>query len=135
MAVGETVEVAGYQFKLLGIQSVSGPNYDAARGEFELSKNGKVLRTLEPEKRNYRSSAMPMTETAIDSGITRDVYVSMGESLDEGRAWAVRVYYKPFVTWIWVGCLFMALGGALAAADRRYRFKIRQSAAVQGAAA
>jgi len=135
MAVGETVEVAGYQFKLLGIQSVSGPNYAAARGEFELSKNGKVLRTLEPEKRNYRSSAMPMTETAIDSGITRDVYVSMGESLDEGRAWAVRVYYKPFVTWIWVGCLFMALGGALAAADRRYRFKIRQSAAVQGAAA
>jgi cytochrome c-type biogenesis protein CcmF len=135
MAVGETVEVAGYQFKLLGIQSVSGPNYDAARGEFELSRDGKVLRTLEPEKRNYRSSAMPMTETAIDSGITRDVYVSMGESLDEGRAWAVRVYYKPFVTWIWVGCLFMALGGALAAADRRYRFKIRQSAAVQGAAA
>jgi len=135
MQVGDTVEVAGYEFKLMGIQSVSGPNYDAARGEFSLSKDGKLLRTLEPEKRNYHSSSMPMTETAIDSGLTRDVYVSMGESLDDGKAWAVRVYYKPFVTWIWVGCLFMALGGALAAADRRYRFRIRQSAAVQGATA
>jgi cytochrome c-type biogenesis protein CcmF len=76
---------------------------------------------------------MPMTETAIDSGFTRDVYVSLGERL-EGQgataAWSVRVYYKPFVAWIWGGCLLMALGGGIAAGDRRYRLKRRQAAAI-----
>ena len=96
------------------------------------------LRELHPEKRNYFSSQMPMTETAIDTGFTRDLYVSLGEPLDpQGSAWSVRVYYKPFVMWIWGGCLLMALGGAVAAADRRYRLKQRSAAAVvqQGAAA
>jgi cytochrome c-type biogenesis protein CcmF len=71
---------------------------------------------------------MPMTEAAIDASLTRDVYVSLGEPL-EGEAWAVRVYFKPFVDWIWGGCLLMALGGLLAASDRRYRIKVGQSAA------
>ena len=93
-------------------------------------QDGKLLKTLQPEKRTYFSSTMPMTEAAIDSGLTRDVYVSLGEKLDDGPnpAWAMRVYHKPFVTWIWVGCLIMALGGGMAALDRRYRKKLAQGA-------
>jgi cytochrome c-type biogenesis protein CcmF len=126
MAVGDTVEVAGYTFRLMSIREVSGPNYTADRGVLELSHNGRLLRTLEPEKRAYISSSMPMTETAIDSNLVRDVYVALGERLQDGPspAWAIRVYHKPFVTWIWYGCLLMALGGAIAALDRRYRRKI-----------
>jgi cytochrome c-type biogenesis protein CcmF len=89
-----------------------------------------LLKTLFPEKRDYGPSSMPMTEAAIDSSFTRDVYVSLGEPLEDDKengAWAVRVYYKPFVDWIWGGCVLMALGGLLAAADRRYRLKARYS--------
>jgi len=106
----------------------------------ELSRDGQVLNRLHPEKRNYASSQMPMTETAIDSGLTRDLYVSLGEPLEAGpggqaAAWSVRVYYKPFVIWIWLGCLLMAAGGALAASDKRYRLKLKQrvSAPLSGA--
>jgi cytochrome c-type biogenesis protein CcmF len=137
MAVGDTVTLGGYDLRLLGVSQVPGPNYVAHRGEFQLARNGKALRTLYPEKRAYFSSSMPMTETAIDTGLTRDLYVSLGEQLDghgATAAWSVRVYYKPFVTWIWSGCLLMALGGGLAAADRRYRLK-RHQAVLQGAAA
>jgi cytochrome c-type biogenesis protein CcmF len=132
MTIGDTVEVAGYTFKLTGISEVAGPNYNADRGVVELIKNGKVLRTLEPEKRTYFSSTMPMTETAIDSNLVRDVYVALGERLQDGAspAWAMRVYHKPFVTWIWGGCLLMALGGAMAALDRRYRRKALASKAL-----
>src|SRR4029453_13924290 len=99
-------------------------SYAALRGEMELSRDGRVLRTLTPEKRSYFSSQMPMTETAIDTGLTRDVYVSLGErpSRPAGAgAGGGGVYYKPFVIWIWSGCLLMAIGGALAVVDRRYR--------------
>jgi len=131
MTIGDTVEVAGYTFRLIGISEVPGPNYTADRGVVELSQNGKLLRTLKPEKRTYFSSSMPMTETAIDSNLLRDVYVALGERLDDGpnAAWAVRVYHKPFVIWIWGGCLFMAIGGAMAALDKRYRRKAAASAA------
>jgi len=137
MAVGDTVTLGGYTVRLKGVKQVPGPNYMAQRGDIELSKNGEVLRTLNPEKRSYFSSQMPMTETAIDSGFTRDLYVSLGEPLDaQGSAWSVRVYYKPFIVWIWGGCLLMALGGGLAASDKRYRLKARNTAAVtQGAPA
>lgn len=126
MAIGDTVEVGGYTFKLTGISQSTGPNYNADVGTVELIQGGRVLKTLHPEKRTYFSSTMPMTEAAIDSGFTRDVYVSLGERLDESAspAWAMRVYHKPFVPWIWVGCLFMALGGGMAALDKRYRKKI-----------
>ena len=120
MEPGDTVLVGGHDFKFMGVREVNGPNYKAARGEFQVSKNGVPGRTLYPEKRNYLSSQMPMTNAAIDAGFTRDVYVSMGEPL-EGKAWAVRVYYKPFVDWIWGGALLMALGGMCAVLDRRYR--------------
>jgi cytochrome c-type biogenesis protein CcmF len=82
--------------------------------------NGKMLRTLYPEKRFYTVQQMPMTEAAIDTGVTRDLYVSLGEPV-EGGAWVVRVYHKPFVDWIWGGAFIMALGGLLAMSDRRYR--------------
>ena len=104
-----------------GVTRVSGPNYEAERGRFVLTRDGQPVGVLQPEKRLYPSlPATPMTEAAIDSGWFGDVYVSLGEAVGDG-AWSVRVYHKPFVTWIWGGCLLMALGAALAALDRRYR--------------
>jgi cytochrome c-type biogenesis protein CcmF len=126
MAMGDVVEVAGYTFRLTNIGQFPGPNFNADRGTVEVTKDDKLIATLKPEKRTYFSSTMPMTETAIDSNLTRDVYVSLGEKLEGPgiEAWAVRVYYKPFVIWIWFGCLFMALGGTMAALDKRYRKKV-----------
>lgn len=126
MTLGDTVEVGGYTFRLTDIKEIPGPNYTADQGSVDVIKGDKVLRTLHPQKRTYFSSTMPMTEAAIDSGLTRDVYVSLGEKLEnEGKpAWAMRVYHKPFVTWIWYGCLLMALGGGMAALDKRYRKKM-----------
>jgi cytochrome c-type biogenesis protein CcmF len=131
MEPGDTTTVGGHEFKFMGVREVPGPNYTAARGEFQVSQNGRPGRTLFPEKRTYKSSTMPMTNAAIDAGFTRDVYVSLGEPL-EGKAWAVRVYYKPFVDWIWAGCLFMALGGLFALADRRYRLQVKSRETVAG---
>jgi cytochrome c-type biogenesis protein CcmF len=125
MAPGDTVTVGGYQIRLMGVGPAQGPNYQAMRGTFELVRNGKVQELMYPEKRNYDSSTMPMTEAAIDAGLTRDIYVSLGEPL-EGNAWAVRVYYKPFVDWIWGGCLLMALGGLFAVMDKRYRLRVKK---------
>ncbi|MGE5865786.1 MAG: heme lyase CcmF/NrfE family subunit, partial [Rhizobacter sp.] len=140
MAPGDTLTVSGYTFRLLGVSEVPGPNYIAQRGEVELSREGEVLRSLYPEKRKYLSSTMPMTEAAIDASLTGDIYVALGEALDGAgaqAAWSLRVYHKPFVDWIWGGCLLMGLGGILAAADRRYRLGKARSAALaaQGAAA
>lgn len=129
MEAGDVVTVGGHEFRFLGMQEVAGPNYDASRGLFEVRVgNGKVS-TLAPEKRRYFSSSMPMTNASIDAGFTRDVYVSLGEPLDGGRAWAVRVYFKPFVDWIWGGCVLMALGGVLAMCDRRYRLRMKSGRA------
>jgi cytochrome c-type biogenesis protein CcmF len=124
MSAGETVQVGGYQIQLQDVKQVPGPNYIAMRGTFLLSKNGGSQTSLYPEKRSYFSSTMPMTEAAIDAGLTRDIYVSLGEELGD-KSWAVRVYYKPFVDWIWGGCLLMALGGVLAISDKRYRMKLK----------
>ena len=127
MLAGDTVHVGGYQIQLKGVSKVPGPNYDAMRGTFLLMKDGNTQATLYPEKRSYFSSTMPMTEAAIDAGLTRDIYVSLGEELND-QSWAVRVYYKPFVDWIWGGCLLMALGGVLAISDKRYRMKLKKVA-------
>jgi len=124
MAPGDTVKNGDYVIRFLGVESAPGPNYTAARGNLELIRNDKVVMSLHPEKRKYLSSAMPLTEAFIDPGFTRDIYVSLGDPLDGGDgAWSVRVYYKPFVSWIWGGALLMAIGGLLAASDRRYRLK------------
>ncbi len=134
MEPGDTVRVSGYDFTMVGVQDVQGPNYVAAQGTFDVHYEGKPVARLHPEKRSYASSAMPMTEAAIDTGFTRDVYVSLGEPL-QGTAWAVRVYFKPFVDWIWGGCVIMALGGLIAMSDRRYRLRIKSRlAGSQGAA-
>jgi cytochrome c-type biogenesis protein CcmF len=124
MNVGDTLQLAGYQFRFDGVTEVPGPNYQALRGSFQVSGKGKNF-ILAPEKRVYRSSRMPMTEAAIDTGFTRDLYVSLGEPLPNG-GWSVRVYFKPFVDWIWAGFLLMGIGGAMAARDRRYRLARRQ---------
>ncbi|MCX7145298.1 MAG: heme lyase CcmF/NrfE family subunit, partial [Sulfuritalea sp.] len=130
MEPGDTVQVGGYGFRLLGVKDAPGPNYRASVGTVELSKDGRVLKTMYPEKRNYFSSQMPMTEAAIDAAFTRDVYVSLGEPLDNTGAWSVRVYYKPFVDWIWGGCLLMGLGGFIAMLDRRYRLRVKAAASL-----
>ena len=127
MLAGETVSVGGYQIQLQSVNKVPGPNYEAMRGTFLLSKNGQLEATMYPEKRSYFSSTMPMTEAAINASLTRDIYVSLGEELGD-TSWAVRVYYKPFVDWIWGGCLLMALGGIFAISDKRYRIKLKKQA-------
>lgn len=135
MSVGDTVVVGGYTFRFQGAEQIRGPNYIAVRGDFDLERDGRPLRKLHPEKRTYASSAMPMTEAAIDSGLLRDVYVSLGEPLDRGNPtgdWTVRVYHKPFVDWIWGGCLLMALGGGIAMLDRRMRTVSRRAEALSG---
>ena len=122
MGVGDVVTIAPYAFRLQGMSEVKGPNYRAVRADVEVLKNGQPIDRLYPEKRRYFSTAMPMTEAAIDTGFMRDLYVSLGDPIDGPTPqWSMRVYYKPFVPWIWAGVLLMVLGGALAAVDRRYR--------------
>ncbi len=125
MAIGDHVSVGGYRFTFRGVTEVQGPNYVAGRGLIEVqSDSGGKPFMMHPEKRLYKVQQMPMTEAAIRSGLTRDLYVSLGEMLDD-KTWTVRVYHKPFVDWIWGGCFIMALGGLLAAADRRYRVPVK----------
>jgi cytochrome c-type biogenesis protein CcmF len=138
MEIGDTVNVGGFTFRFDGVSQQQGPNYVSQTGNFAVLKDGRGILRLHPEKRVYRVRTMPMTEAAIYSGPLRDLYVSLGEPL-EGGAWSVRVYYKPFVAWIWAGCLAMALGGGLCISDRRYRLALggrvrsKAPAAVPGA--
>ena len=122
MGLNDTVTIENYSFELVGVSDVNGPNYKAIRGDVKVTKDGKQLEMLYPEKRKYFSSAMPMTEAGIDSGFFRDLYVSLGEPIEGERLqWSVRVFYKPFVSWLWYGAILMVLGGLLAVSDRRYR--------------
>lgn len=122
MRIGDVVTIAPYTFRLNSLDEVRGPNYKAVRADVQVLRNDKIIEILQPEKRRYFSSAMAMTEAGIDSGFMRDLYVSLGEPLDDARTeWSMRVYYKPFVPWLWGGVLLMVLGGVLAALDRRYR--------------
>ncbi len=130
MDVGDTVDAGGYVFRFDGVSEQQGPNYVAAQGRVSVRKDGKLMTELHPEKRTYNASGMPMTEAAISTGFLRDLYVSLGEPIPDSSAWAVRVYIKPFVDWIWAGCLLMALGGILAISDRRYRIHARKTQAV-----
>src|ERR1700730_16019676 len=130
MDLGDTVNAGGYSFRFNGITNVAGPNYQAARAEIEVSKNGNIVNKMYPEKRTYVASGNVMTETAIDTGLFRDLYISLGEPVS-GGAWSVRVYYKPLVSWIWGGALLMALGGGLALSDRRYSLAARKQFAAK----
>ena len=121
MVPGDTKQLGGYTFRLEDIREREGPNYSASVGVVRVTKDGRDVAVLKPEKRIYRVRRNVMTEAAIDPGLSRDIYVSLGESVDEQtRAWSIRLYHKPFVRWIWLGGIFMALGGLLAATDRRY---------------
>jgi cytochrome c-type biogenesis protein CcmF len=126
MNVGDTLEAGGYVFRFDGVHDVPGPNYVASQGVVTISRNGVPVTQLFPEKRQY-NSGMPMTEASIRTGLLRDLYVSLGEPIPNSNgAWAVRIYVKPFVDWIWFGCILMAIGGMLAISDRRYRIHARK---------
>ena len=120
MEPGDTVEVGGYVFRLERMSERRGPNYTAVRATLSVTEKGRPLTELNPERRVYTVTRTPLTETAIDRGFTRDLYVALGEPVS-ATAWGMRVYYKPMVGWIWGGCLLMAFGGLLAVLDRRYR--------------
>ena len=121
MVPGEEFVLNGYSFKFKGASSISGPNYLAQKGHLTVSKDNQVVATMYPEKRVYRVQRSPMTEAAIDAGITRDLFIALGEPRGADGAWSLRLYVKPFIRWIWFGTIIMALGGLLAATDRRYR--------------
>ncbi|MEI8302883.1 MAG: heme lyase CcmF/NrfE family subunit [Burkholderiales bacterium] len=131
LAVGAELVMGDYRLRFDSVEPVTGPNYDALRGRFTLLRDERTVAVLSPEKRVYRASRQPMTEAAIHRSLTRDVYLSMGEPLPDG-AWAIRAQLKPFVNWIWLGCVLMALGGFSAVLDARYRrASTRRSAATQ----
>ena len=135
MDIGDSTTINGYTFTFRGAREISGPNYAAMQGLVEVTRNGERLRDMRPEKRVYRVQKNPMTEAAIATGLTRDLYVALGEPVDGKGAWIVRVYVKPFIDWIWGGCLIMGMGALLAASDRRYRVKLRSEQARQAALA
>ncbi|GBE09991.1 cytochrome c-type biogenesis protein CcmF [bacterium BMS3Bbin12] len=128
MAPGDSVSLAGYTFRFEGVTKLRGPNYTATQGAVSVSRDGHRVALLHPQKRVYIVQTSPMTEAGIQSGLFRDLYVSLGDPTG-GGAWAMRIYYKPMVRWIWLGALFMALGGLVAALDRRYRLTVARGAA------
>ena len=123
MSLMDSVAVGPYQFQFQKINPLQGPNYTGQTGIFQVRQQGKLVSTLEAEKRIYSVSNSVMTRAAIEPGIWRDLYVALGEPLSDG-SWSVRIYYKPFVRWIWAGGILMMLGGLLAASDRRYRGRV-----------
>jgi cytochrome c-type biogenesis protein CcmF len=116
----EQITVSGYTFTFEGVNKVQGPNYSASEGQVKVTKGDSTIALLTPQKRAY-NSGMPMTEASIDAGLFRDLYVALGEPIGVQGAWALRIYHKPLIRWIWLGALIMAFGGLLAAADPRYR--------------
>jgi cytochrome c-type biogenesis protein CcmF len=124
MAPGDSVELAGYRFQFDGAVHHEGPNFISDKGTVRVFDGERQIKVLHPEKRLYTVQQSTMTEAGIDAGFTRDLFVALGEPLEQG-AWAVRIHIKPFVRWIWFGGLLMAFGGLLAAADKRYRIKVR----------
>jgi cytochrome c-type biogenesis protein CcmF len=120
MAPGEKVAVAGYEFELRDLRNVQGPNYRALEGEIEVRKNGEFIAMLRPQKRTYLVQQNPMTEAGIDTGWNRDLFVALGDPLGND-AWSVRLQYRPLIVFIWLGAFVMAVGGVIAASDRRYR--------------
>jgi cytochrome c-type biogenesis protein CcmF len=135
--VGQSIDVGGETYTFRGVEPRQGPNYDAIAATIDVSRNGRHSTTLTPQKRTYRASGQVMTEAAIDWSLRGDRYVSLGEPITaEGvtGAWGVRIYVKPFVDWIWWGCVLMAIGGFCAVSDKRYRIAVRQRFAAAAAA-
>ena len=125
MREGDSVQILDYNFTFKGLKITDGANYQGDTADIEITRNGKLEATLHAEKRFYNVSKMGMTEAAIDWGFTRDLYAALGEQLDDG-SWGLRLYYKPFIRWIWLGGVFMALGGLLCMLDKRYRIRVKE---------
>ncbi|CNE53490.1 cytochrome c-type biogenesis protein CcmF [Yersinia enterocolitica] len=132
MKAGDSIDIHDYHFVFRDVHDVKGPNYTGGVGIIDVTRNGKPEATLHAEKRYYSVARSMMTEAAIDGGLTRDLYAALGEELDDG-SWAVRLYYKPFVRWIWYGGVFMAIGGIFCMFDPRYRMskKLKRGAATE----
>jgi cytochrome c-type biogenesis protein CcmF len=124
---GDSYQMDAFNYRFEGAKPFTGPNYRGFEGTIIVTKNDKQVTILKPQKRNYFSQQNPMTEAAIDAGVTRDLFVALGEPRGNQGAWTLRLYHKPFLRWIWFGAVFMALGGLIATMDRRYR-NIKQRA-------
>jgi cytochrome c-type biogenesis protein CcmF len=120
LAPGERYQLGEHSFEFLGVEKVDGPNYTAYRGTLIARHGDRIVGEMYPENRTYLVQTMPMTEAAIDAGLTRDLFVALGDDLG-GGAWSIRLYHKPFVRWLWLGALIMSIGAGVAASDRRYR--------------
>jgi cytochrome c-type biogenesis protein CcmF len=137
MGPGDSVEIAGYEFKFVGTKPVRGPNYDSIEATVHILDDGKHFATLTPEKRTYWVQQSPMSEAGIRIGPDRDLFVALGEDLGLGK-WSMRIQFKPLIRYVWLGALLMAIGGGIAALDRRYRVRrtasdVASDAAAQGA--
>lgn len=126
MRVGESLEIKEYKFIVTKIENIVGPNYTSAMATVDVLQNNQPLMTMHPEKRNFNVSGMPISQVAMRASLIDDLYVAMGEPIG-ADAWAMRIYVKPFVRWIWLGGLLIALGGFLAMLDRRYRSSINKN--------
>ncbi|MFK8078950.1 MAG: heme lyase CcmF/NrfE family subunit [Granulosicoccus sp.] len=131
LGVNDTHQAGGYTFTLASLEDVRGPNFDATEATFNVVRNDRDIGEIVAQKRIYDVRRDVMTEAGIDAGFTRDLFVALGEPMDDGRAWSVRVQTKPFIRWIWLGTIFMGLGGLMAAMDRRYR-RVSEKSAVAG---
>ncbi|MEP4148010.1 MAG: heme lyase CcmF/NrfE family subunit [Halioglobus sp.] len=132
MSPGETETLAGYEFRFVEVAPVRGPNFVADEARFEVYEDGRKIAALAPQKRRYLAGGSVMTEAAIDPGLFRDLYIAMGEPIGEQGAWAIRLHYKPMVRWMWLGAIFMGLGGLTTAFDKRYRRQRSGAAAKAG---
>ncbi|MEM1111793.1 MAG: heme lyase CcmF/NrfE family subunit [Pseudomonadota bacterium] len=133
MSPGDSKSIAGYDFRMLAVEGVRGPNYVADEARFQVFDGAQLIAELAPQKRRYLASGQIMTEAAIDPGLFRDLFVAMGEPVGDSGAWAIRLHYKAMVRWIWLGPILMGIGGLLTVADRRYR-RLRVSSAQEGIA-
>ncbi|PCK09064.1 MAG: heme lyase NrfEFG subunit NrfE [Alteromonadaceae bacterium] len=129
LTVGQSVDIGKYNYELADVRKERGQNYSADVGEIIVTRNGELVSVLTPEKRKYFSGGNIMTEAAIDAGFTRDIFVALGDKLSN-TDWAVRIHYKPFIRWIWLGAIFMALGGVIAITDKRYKLARRRDQAL-----
>ncbi|MCB1670547.1 MAG: heme lyase CcmF/NrfE family subunit, partial [Pseudomonadales bacterium] len=121
LAAGQSIDLGNYDFQFNGTRPITGPNYIGDEATIVVNHNGKFMRELHPEKRIYVASNSPSTEMAIDAGLFRDLFVTLGEGRNGGAAWSMTLYIKPFIRWVWMGAILMGIGGITAALDKRYR--------------
>jgi cytochrome c-type biogenesis protein CcmF len=134
MKPGDTVQVGGYDFTFEGAEQVRGPNYQALRGTFTVGADGRKVTTMLPESRIYQTPPMETTEAAIRPTPAADLYAVVGAGND-AQGYAVRLYHKPLISWIWLGSFVMVLGGAVSLSDRRHRVGAPARRAMSPAAA